>query len=302
MTRLVLVLAWVVLFLPSAAHAAVQPAEEMAAFADHLFGQGDYYRAITEYERLLFFHPGHRLAGTARLQVAACYLKGGKYDQAIARLRDLARDQAAGGTGRQAQFLLAEAYFRKGDHGRAAEEFTAFADAWPDDGRADEARMQAAWSLLRQGKGTEAAGELRKVPGGSTLRQQAEELAAAAPGYADIPRKSPGLAGGLSAVLPGAGQLYVGRPGDAAAAFLLNGAFIWATVEAFRNDNNVTGGILLFFEAGWYLGNVYNAVSGAHKYNRRSEQRFLDDLQERFSVLLSYDRKGGSTALLTLRF
>jgi TM2 domain-containing membrane protein YozV len=46
-------------------------------------------------------------------------------------------------------------------------------------------------------------------------------------------------------MLPGSGQLYIDRPGDALAAFLLNGVFILATVEAFRHDNNVTGGILI---------------------------------------------------------
>ena len=299
--RLAVILAWFLLLCP-AAHAATQSAEEMAAFADHLFGAGDYYRAVTEYERLLFHHPGHGLADAAQLRIAECYLRGGKYEQALARFRAIARAGAGGETGRRAQFLAAEAYFRKGDYGRAAEEFSAYADSWPEDPQAGEARVQAAWSLLRQGDAAAASEGFRKVPAGSSLLQQARELADAAPAFDDIPRKSPGLAGGLSAVLPGAGQLYVGRPGDAAAAFLLNAGFIWATVESFRHDNNVTGGILLFFEAGWYAGNIYNAVGGAHKFNRRSEQRFYDGLQERFGFLLSYDRKGTSAALLALRF
>jgi hypothetical protein len=89
---------------------------------------------------------------------------------------------------------------------------------------------------------------------------------------------------------------------DAAVSFMLNGLFIWATVEAFQNDNNVTGGILLFFESGWYLGNIYNAAGSAHKYNRRAEQDFLDRLSNRYS--LSYIRDGRGTSLLavTMRF
>lgn len=92
------------------------------------------------------------------------------------------------------------------------------------------------------------------------------------------------------------------RPGDALVSFLLNGAFIWATVEAFHHDNNVTGGILLFFESGWYLGNIYNTVSGAHKYNQRLEKQFLDELQDKYRVSYLYDGHGGSMLAFTMRF
>jgi tetratricopeptide (TPR) repeat protein len=303
MTRAPLVLAGAVLALWCAsAAAAPQTAEELSSFADHLFDRGDYYRAITEYERLLFFHPGDRLADRARLRIAESYLRGGKYDQALGRLRDLARAGGGSEAGRSAQFLLAETFFRRGEYSRAAEEFDAFADAWPDDPRAAEARIQSAWARLRQGDWAEAAEGFRRIPADSPMRQQADALAGASPGFAGLPRKSPALAGGLSAVLPGAGQLYLGRPTDAATAFLLNAAFIWAAAESFQRDNDAVGGILLFFEAGWYFGNVYNAVSGAHKHNRRSEQRFFEDLRERFGILLSYDRQDGGTALLALRF
>ena len=50
-------------------------------FADHLLAKGDYYRAITEYERVLFFHPGSALAKTARFRIAEAYLRGERYDQ-----------------------------------------------------------------------------------------------------------------------------------------------------------------------------------------------------------------------------
>jgi len=41
-------------------------------------------------------------------------------------------------------------------------------------------------------------------------------------------------------------------------------------------------GILSFFEAGWYAGNVYGAVNGAHKYNRYTTETFLRNLDNRF--------------------
>ena len=272
----------------------------MLSFADHLFQKGDYYRAITEYERVLFHYPGHQAAKTARFQIAEAYLRGERYDQAIERFREISRDLPDDETGRKAYFQLGEAWYQKREYGSAEDVFSSYIERYPADGRADAARIKLGWSLLRQGKWQEATNAFRKVPVSSPLHAQAEGLAAGAPDYPARPVKSPALAGGLSAVLPGAGQLYNGRPGDALVSFLLNGAFIWATVEAFRNDNNVTGGILLFFESGWYLGNIYNAVNGAHKYNRRSEQQFLDGLQDTYRVSYVYDGKGGNMLVFTM--
>ncbi len=58
---------------------------------------------------------------------------------------------------------------------------------------------------------------------------------------------------------PGSGQLYNGRLGDALLAFFLNSLFIVGAVEAVHSNAHAVAGILSFFEAGWYVGNVYGA-------------------------------------------
>ncbi len=105
--------------------------------------------------------------------------------------------------------------------------------------------------------------------------------------------KIPATAGILAAVLPGAGHLYSERYRDAAIAFVLNAAFIWGMVEAFEHENYVVGGILTFFELGWYSGNIYSAVSGAHKYNRNKKKEYLDLLEkeDRFAVGIIFQDK-----------
>ena len=63
--------------------------KETLDFAEHLRSQGDYYRAITEYERVLFLAPGKALAPQVRLQIAACYVQGKKWETAVPLLLDL---------------------------------------------------------------------------------------------------------------------------------------------------------------------------------------------------------------------
>ena len=96
-----------------------------------------------------------------------------------------------------------------------------------------------------------------------------------------LPQKSPALAGTLAAVLPGSGHLYTERPKDALIAFLLNASFALAAVELYRHEHYTAAGVFLFFEIGWYGGNIYSAIGSAHKFNKRTRDEFVLDLRTR---------------------
>jgi hypothetical protein len=104
-------------------------------------------------------------------------------------------------------------------------------------------------------------------------------LAEAAREGEQLPRKSPALAGLMSAVIPGSGHFYTGRWRDGTIALLLNGAFLAAGIEAVSAGNEAAAGILFFFEAAWYSGAIYGAVNAAHKYNHDLEDRWLQGLE-----------------------
>ncbi len=87
-------------------------------------------------------------------------------------------------------------------------------------------------------------------------------------------KKSPGIARGLNALLPGSGYLYLGQKQTAFTAFLVNGLFIAAAVQFFRHGHTAAGIIAASFEAGWYLGGIVGAGHEAKFYNERLyEQR-----------------------------
>jgi hypothetical protein len=85
-------------------------------------------------------------------------------------------------------------------------------------------------------------------------------------------------------MLPGSGQLYNGRAGDALLAFFLNALFTAGIVETVNQDKLAIAGILSFFEAGWYGGNIYSAVNGTHKHNRHTTETFIRNLENRFRL------------------
>lgn len=301
------ILATIFLLLACSAAAAFCSPLEMTAdnalsFGNHLFEKGDYYRAITEYERVLFFFPGDPASKSAQYKIAAAYMKGEKWGQAIERFRTLAERYPDEETGRKALFMVGECYFLKRDYASAVPAYQEFVSRHPQATQADEARVKMGWSYLLQGQWQQGAEAFRSIPEGSARHDEGARLAAATEQYPLIEKKSPALAAGLSAVLPGAGQLYVDRPRDAAISALLNGLFLWGALEAIHRGNNVTGAILLGFESGWYMGNVYNAASSAHKYNRSRERDFCDKLQGEFGLSLSRNGSGNTLLALTVRY
>ena len=87
------------------------------------------------------------------------------------------------------------------------------------------------------------------------------------------------------------------------AAFLINAGLIWAAWEAFDDEQYALGSVITFVEFGFYAGNIYGAVSGAHKYNRDRVSEFRERLNQRRQISLSLAPVPEGAALrLTVRF
>jgi hypothetical protein len=111
------------------------------------------------------------------------------------------------------------------------------------------------------------------------LSSQALALSQALQTVPTRPLKSPRTAGLLAGILPGAGHLYLGKPGQAISAFVLNGLFLTGAALAFHESLEVVGAILLYFEAGWYLGNIKSAADGARDMNSQQRQTWNSHLK-----------------------
>ena len=84
-------------------------------------------------------------------------------------------------------------------------------------------------------------------------------------------RKSPLLAGVLSAVLPGAGHLYAGNYTNAFGAFLLNAVFGSLTGYSVYRKQWGYAALFGFIEAGWYTGNIVSAYQEAGYRNAKAD-------------------------------
>lgn len=275
--------------------------DKLFGFAEALFAEADYYRAITEYKRFNYLHPSDNLIEKSNFRIGQCYFKAGRWAETIDSFDAFIQKHPSGVYYPDALYLKGKAEKELKRFSDALATFDSLAGINADD-YLDKALYERALVLLAQQDWQKAREAFAMTPKESPLHPSADIYVQGLDRMDALPRKSPELAGMLAAVLPGAGHLYTERPRDALASFLLNAAFIWAAVECFRNDNNVAGGIVAFFELGWYGGNIYSAVSSAHKYNRRVSDEFLQSLKDKTGLSFYRNRDGANYIMYSFMF
>ena len=280
-------------WLPAAEESGRYIDEELQmGLADEFFKEGDYYRAVTEYRRFLFFFSRSGRAEEALSRIAKSYFNGKKWDETVSACDEWLKKFPASSRANEAYLLKGLALLEKKELSQARFFFQKARESSPGSALADEAQFQIARAYVKEEKWREAAEEFRKIDRTTQLYPKGEYWAKGLDRMDQLPHKSPAAAGIMAAILPGAGHAYTERYRDAAIAFLLNGAFIWGMIESFRHDNNVVGGILTFFELGWYSGNIYSAVASAHKYNKKEREQYLDELEKGSDLAVGISFRG----------
>lgn len=93
------------------------------------------------------------------------------------------------------------------------------------------------------------------------------------------PYKSPTLAGVLSAIIPGSGKMYVGEWGDGITALAVTSLFAFLAFDNFRADHTTHAWIFTGLGAFFYAGNIYGSVAFAQIFNARIDFEFNDGLK-----------------------
>jgi TM2 domain-containing membrane protein YozV len=91
--------------------------------------------------------------------------------------------------------------------------------------------------------------------------------------------KSPALAGILSAVLPGSGKMYVGEWGDGISGLLITGLFAFLAYDNFKTDHSTRAWIFTGLGAFFYAGNIYGSIAAAQIFNARIDFEFSNGLK-----------------------
>jgi len=273
--------------------------ERQFQFAEHYFQNGEYYRAIGEYERFIYFFPLSDKVELARYKIGLSFFNGEQYAEAIKAFDELIEDYKNTEYALKSYLKISRAYVLLKRYDAALTAIKNLIIIAPNQEIKDEAYYQGGWVYLEMGLWEKAQKYFEEISVQNRKKYNLKEIVMELDSKLPLKRKNLTTAG-LLAIIPGAGHLYCERKKDALISFLLNGAMIYAAYEAFDHNLDVIGGIITFFELGFYSGNIYSAVSSAHKYNRNEKSKFLDYLKKNTTINLSMNNTNQNTSLLLL--
>ena len=251
-------------------------------YAEQLFESGDYQAARLAYKRLLFYDPDTEFRDIADYRIAQSYYYQNDATRAEGLFRKFPAIHPNSPLRFQSQLMLGQLHFDAGEYSLARSSLFELLHASKEPEVVDVAHYLRGWCYIHTTDWNKAISELRQVNTsqigvfrGKKARELADILLAETP----LPSKSPQAAGWLSTVVPGSGQLYVGKVKEGILAAALSGTFIYLAVDAIRDRRYIDcAGISL---VGWqfYWGNRTGAQQLASEYNKHHEQALIEALK-----------------------
>ena len=270
---------------------AIQPfmvidANQQFEFAEHYFSTRHYSRAVDEFKRFIYFFPKDSRVETAMFRIGMSNFLDNQLSTAIKDFQSLIDQYGETELSIKAYWMISASHMQLGASGAALINLNNLIAISNDMDVRDETYYRIGWIYLETDSWENARRSFAKISEPNKNKYGIEKLAVDLDKQKSIPSKNPEVAGILS-VVPGAGFFYCERYQDALVAFLLNGALIYAAYDAFDDGNDALGGVIAFVGFGFYAGNIYGAVSSAHKYNRSKTDQFIEKLKENHMVKLS---------------
>lgn len=262
------------LLLPTTALGQNDPVESSLGFASFLIREGEYYRAITEFNRVLYLSgpDDHEPRSAAILGIGQALHSGRQYERAGEWLWQHLDELSVAGQLTSGVELMSRS-FLDANAGSRLLRLTS-EPIFP----VQETSFYRPLGLANTGSWEDAYNGFLDVPSQSRHKSMAILNADLARSAMDASWKSPVLAGWLG-IIPGLGYFYADHKQTAFASFIVNTVFWIATYQAFKADQNVLGGFLAVISVSWYSSNIYGSVRAAKRYNSQLQNDLWAPLQ-----------------------
>ncbi len=249
-----------------------QPLKSQLAFADSLFKSGNYYQAITEYKRYLFFDEDSSAAGYCFSQIAESYKAGGFYEKAENNFREAMKFEKSINAQKTTEVDLIRTMILSRKTNCALNELDTFENKFGDSLIADYWR---GWTYLLNNQPELASFYFNESLAGKEISERLNKIISD-----EYPLFNIKL---MSYILPGSGQIYTGHYFSGAVSFAWNALFGYMTVKAFQDRRIVEG--LLIGDLLWlrfYKGNIQNAERFAKEKNIKLVNQLIENLQNNY--------------------
>lgn len=256
-------------------------------FADSLADEGDYYRAITEYKRVLFYFPDYQKQNWVKFQIGRMYYEGGRYSAAKEYLIPLTADDDLLLRYYSLNWLSLT-YFENAEYVNSSRLFRELASDAKDSEVNDDYMLYAAVSEMRDKrfyKANEIFSSLKREGQKEDVLKfvkDAEELSLQA---AERGKKNRFLATSLGIIFPGSGHLYLHQWDNFSVILTVVGLTGYLAVDGYLRGNATQGILFSTFASGFYAGSIYSAYSETKKYNQRLGDEEIKSVNKKFDQL-----------------
>lgn len=236
--------------------------ENSVKFGEYLYNSRQYELAVREFERSAFLKPGD---GKSYLYLFKIYRKTNAFDKAIDSYKrfsgNLRVEEMNREFGSEYLKLLVEEHKYPEAHN--------FVNSNINFKKSYDLKLATLLLMKDWKRAVEYKDEFNSNINKSLIDIAGEGVA--------FRRKSPALAGILSAIIPGSGKAYAGRWKDGIIAFIMTSSTAFISVRGFNKDpNSIYPWIMGTFAAVYYSGNIYGSSQAAFKYNKMREDELVD--------------------------
>ena len=248
------------------------------SLGSHFFKLGNFDDAITEYRRFLFFHPADPRTAETYRNIGIAYREQGHWGEAVAAMHAAVQHASNPEEKSEYQLEIAVIFIAAKDYDLGRLELIKARMRNPSAPVHRRAQFLESIALIYQFRWAEA---------GEVLRNYItdEKLDTLLDNAVNAPQKSARLAKVLSAILPGAGQVYAGNWRSGLNALALNGVLGYLTVDAALDQHYVDAvlwaGVIF---SRYYRGNIFRAEEAVTQFNTQQSHRaavaVLQRLQE----------------------
>lgn len=233
-------------------------------FADHLFCDQDYLRAIEEYKKYLQSVE----SDTVKFKIGLGYSRIGDFDNATTVFSSIKSSSVFYD---YAGLEKLKMYFLKNELGNL------FSDSLQNISNnsinAEAKRIKYTAMLLNK--------DLPDKKSFISVFEEKDQQRISI--FYDLkknpPYKSEIIAGILSALAPGSGKIYTQNYGDGVTAFLLTGIFAYLAYDNFKHNHDTRAWIFTALGAGFYAGNIYGSVASAQIFNAKINFDFSEGVK-----------------------
>ena len=252
-------------------------------FADSLFQEGDYLNAAHEYKRLLFSYSDAPQIDFVAFRVAASYQNAGKLENAIRAYQFLVDTYPKSILVARAKNNIAQCHVLLGDSAQGIASLKQFLSEHKESSLAPRAHFTIGMLHIDKGEWAQASSVWNEVfltyPE-SPFAKVSDRLARTVKDVDTLRHRSPTVAGVLSALVPGSGQIYSGRTMNGLYAFvsvavLGSASFYYADQK--RYEVAIPVGVLGIF---FYGNSIHQSIQTARAFNLQQEQHFRNRLQQ----------------------